>query len=160
MIDGAALFAENGVVSNLRYRVECGADWSTRHADVTGWIGERDVRLIMTRRRNGWDVDGVPVEAADFASLLDVDLGFTPATNTNAIRRLSLGVGAEAETTALWFDLDNWCVKPLRQVYRRLGVDLYEYASPDHDYRVVLKVNGHGLVVNYPKLWTAQATGD
>lgn len=100
-------------------------------------------------------VSGAPV-TGDISGLPDVDLGFTPATNANAIRRLDLAVGAAAETTALWLDVDNWAIKPLRQVYRRLAEDRYEYASPDHDYRVVLTVNGAGMVTDYPDLWAAR----
>lgn len=160
MIDGAVLFAEIGIVTNLRYRIECARDWSARRAEVSGWIGERDVDVVMIRTDGGWTVQGVPMLVENVAGLCDVDLGFTPATNTNAIRRLNLGVGQEAETTALWLDVDNWSVKPLRQIYRRLEVDRYEYVSPDNDYRAVLTVDDAGMVTDYPDLWVAEVLGD
>jgi hypothetical protein len=53
--------------------------------------------------------------------LLDVDLGFTPASNTNAIRRLDLGIGETTETIAVWLDTADWTVKPLTQSYERLS---------------------------------------
>ena len=108
-----------------------------------------------SRTGSDWTVRGVPV-VADVSGAGDVDLGFTPATNTNAIRRLSLAVGEAAETTALWLDVDNWSVKPLRQTYRRIDATQYEYASPDHGFSAVLDVNGAGLVTTYPDLWIAQ----
>lgn len=162
MIDGTALFAENGVVANLTYRIECGPDWRTQSACVRGWIGQRSVDVTITRCDAGWDVTGVPVAADSIervAGLNDVDLGFTPATNTNAIRRLGLAVGEEGETTALWLDVDNWIVRPLRQIYRRLGRDRYEYISPENDYAAVLLVNGASLVTEYPSLWVEEPPG-
>lgn len=158
MIDGAAVFVENGIVANLSYRVECSADWTSERAVVTGWLGERSVDVTLHRNGGCWDVCGVPVQG-DITGLCDVDLGFTPATNTNAMRRLGLNVGEEADVTALWLDVDNWAVKPLRQIYRRLARDRFEYTSPDHDYRTVLTLNAAGLVTDYPDLWSAQTAG-
>jgi hypothetical protein len=112
----------------------------------------------MIYTSDGWTVRGLPVKGS-VAGLGDVDLGFTPATNTNAIRRLNLDVGQEGETTALWLGADNWSVKPRRQIYRRLDADRYENVSPDNDYRVILAVNDVGLVTDYPDLWVAQ-TGE
>jgi len=37
-------------------------------------------------------------------ALRDIDLGFTPATNMNAIKRLQLPIGEHAEFTAVWLD--------------------------------------------------------
>ena len=88
--------------------------------------------------------------------LLDVDLGFTPASNTNAIRRLDLRIGASAETTALWLDTDDWTLKPLHQIYTRTGPNRYDYASPQHDYRATLVTDDFGAVLTYPALWQAR----
>lgn len=73
----------------------------------------------MTQDAAGiWTVDGVEIDGV--RGLLGIDLGFKPATNTDAIRRLGHAIGEEVETTAVWLDVDEWCFKPLRQVYRRL----------------------------------------
>ena len=163
VLDGAAVFAEGGVAFNLRYHVECTPDWHSRLATICGWAGERAVDLTLAAERRGgprssavnWTVRGAPVGALG-PDLQDVDLGFTPATNALAIRRLDLAVGDAAETTAIWLDVDGWTVRPLRQVYRRLDVDRYEYTSPDHDYRTELRVDDVGMVTDYPELWAAE----
>ena len=71
----------------------------------------------------------------------DIDLGFTPASNTNAIRRLNLSRDEAADTIAVWLDTGDWTVKSLRQSYRRGNGDTFDYISPQHDYRATLIVD-------------------
>ena len=87
--------------------------------------------------------------------LPDLDFGFTPATNTLAIRRLALAVGDDAAVTAAWLDPTDWALKPLRQTYRRTGPQTYAYASPDTGYQTTLTCNDFGVVTDYPGLWQA-----
>ena len=152
LIEGEARSRERGVATRFRYSVSCAPDWSTRSARVMGKAGERPVSFHVERgEESGWPLDGARLDFAD--DLLDIDLGFTPATNTNAIRRLALSIGARAETTALWFDTEDFSFKRLVQVYHRVGRDTYDYASPAHDYRARLRVNDAGQVLAYPGLW-------
>jgi len=153
-ISGSALYLDGKRAIKLDYRVSCNSDWSTRAAWVSRWVGSERKGLSISRDTAvTWTVDGVELEEA--AGLLDVDLGFTPATNTNAIKRLSLGVGDEAETTAVCLDTDDWCFKPLTQIYRRLSETEFAYCSPSHDYSATLIVDDFGIVREYPELWMA-----
>lgn len=153
-ISGTALYLDGEQATKLDYRVSCNSDWSTRAARVSGWVGsERRGLSISSDAAGKWTADDV--EPDGVMGLLDVDLGFTPATNTNAIKRLSLGIGDEAETTAVWLDTDDWCFKPLKQIYRRLSDSEFEYSSPSHDYRATLVVDDFGTVRAYPQLWMA-----
>ena len=86
---------------------------------------------------------------------MDIDLGFTPATNTVAVRRSCLAPGASVENTAAWFDESDWTLKPLRQTYHRVTEDRYEYESPANGFKATLLLDGAGLVRDYPSLWTA-----
>ena len=85
--------------------------------------------------------------------LSDVDLGFTPASNTNAIRRMDLHEGFGADCVAVWFDTEDWTVKRLLQNYHRTGPQTYAYASPRHDYRATLVTDGFAAITDYPGLW-------
>ena len=51
---------------------------------------------------------------------LDIDLGFTPATNMVAIRRLGLRVGQEAEAPAAWLNYKTMRLATLAQKYLRI----------------------------------------
>ena len=156
LIEGAAAFEEDGVVAALSYHVRTGTDWATRTARITGFAGARAIDIaIHSLPAGGFTVNGAVV--AGVAGLPDVDLGFTPATNLNAIRRLDLTVGEETETTAAWLDTQDWQVKPLRQMYRRIAADRFAYASLAHDYEAELETDEFGFVTRYPGLWQAIA---
>lgn len=153
-IEGTAVFEHDGGAAALTYRLLCDKQWSSRTATVRGWVGENDVELLIERARNGgWSVNGSKDDA--LAGLEDIDLGFTPASNTNAIRRLNLTEGEEAELVAVWLDTEDWNVKPLHQSLHRIGRNAYDYKSPLHDYRATLLVDDFGAVQKYPGLWVA-----
>jgi len=154
-IDGTAVFAHAEGPARLAYRVQCSADWTTQSAEVEGWVGARDLRLAIERDDAGrWMLDRTP--RPDLDGFSDVDLGFTPATNTNAIRRMDLEIGGEAQTTAAWLDTDDWTIKGLPQIYRRDGRDTFAYASPTHDYHAMLHIDTFGIVTDYPGLWRTE----
>lgn len=152
-IEGTAVFEHDYGAAALTYRLLCDKHWSSRKASVRGWVGENTVELLVERASDGsWSVNGRNNDA--LAGLEDIDLGFTPASNTNAIRRLNLPEGEEAESVSVWLDTEDWNVKPLHQWYRRIGGNAYDYESPMHDYRATLLVDEFGAVQEYPNLWT------
>lgn len=152
MIAGTAVFGHLGQVANLSYSLICDEQWASTLATITGWIGPKDFHMTIERDRDKhWCVDGEKIHVP--SGLQDIDLGFTPASNTIAIRRLSLSVGEQAKTVALWLDTDDWTVKPLRQRYRCIENNVFGYSSPQHDYHATITVNDFGVVTDYPKLW-------
>lgn len=155
--EGSAVFVEHGRVAALTYRLRCDDRWVSRSASVQGWIGGEPLAIEIARTGgNGWTVDGR--DAPELAGLSDIDLGFTPATNTNAIRRLDLAVGDRGETVAVWLDDSDWTVKPLPQSYARVAADRYDFASPG--FRARLTSDGFGAVVDYPELWTSETAAE
>ena len=153
-ISGSALYLERIEPAKFEYSVTCNSEWSSQAAQVSGWIGSERREFLVSRNAAGaWFANGEEIEGVH--GLLDIDLGFTPATNTNAIRRLALAVGEEAETTALWLDTEDWCFKPLTQVYRRTSETELSYRSPSHDYAATLLTDHFGIVRQYPHLWSA-----
>lgn len=153
-IEGRATFDHEGKVACLFYAVICASDWTTRKATVRGWVGRRSVSFDIQRDPIGdWILNGQAVP--DAGDLLDIDLGFTPASNTNAIRRIALSIGEKTETTALWLDTEDWTLKRLVQTYHRTSDTTYEYSSPQHGYHAKLTTNDFGVVQSYPKLWVA-----
>lgn len=154
MISGTAIYLERREPAMFEYTVLCNSDWSSQSAWVNGWFGSNMREFRISREPEGhWTIDGKRVAGLD--GLLDIDLGFTPATNTNAIRRLALKIGSEVVTTAAWLDTDDWCFKPLKQVYRRLSENEFAYRSPSHDYAANLVTDDFGIIRCYPKLWAA-----
>lgn len=159
IIVGTAIFLEGLEPAKFEYKVSCNSDWSSQTAWVDGWVGSTRRQLSVSRDPAGnWILDGAVVDGA--TGLLDIDFGFTPATNTNAIRRLRLGIGEETETTALRLDTNDWCFKPLRQVFRRLSENELGYNSPSHSYSATLLSDEFGIIREYPQLWTAVSKPD
>jgi hypothetical protein len=152
-VEGTAVFLEAGAPARLSYRVVCDDAWRTVTGRVSGWVGRARVGVRVARGDGDrWRVNGAAAAALD--GLIDVDLGFTPATNTLAIRRMGMGLGERAETVSAWLDPAGWTVRPLRQHYERLSEGVFAYRSPDHGFRARLETDSFGLVTEYPPLWT------
>jgi len=151
--EGTALFAADEGIANLSYRLFCDGEWVSTGAQVEGWIGAAFFSLRLRRMPEfGWLANNKRLEAV--SGLLDIDLGFTPASNTNAIRRLTPGKET-VETTAVWLDTADWTIKPLPQTYERLTATTFAYSSPTHEYSAVLEIDAFGVVTRYPGLWEA-----
>ena len=88
--------------------------------------------------------DGVVVDAPD---ALDVDLGFSPSTNTLPIRRLGLAIGESREIGVAWVLFPSFDVEYGRQTYTRLAERRWLYRSPG--YEAELTVDDVGLVERY-----------
>ena len=150
----ASFLEEGGLLCGLAYDIRCARDWTTRSARVSGFVDKGPLDWQVVRSESGvWSVNGEPQPSLD--GLVDVDLGFTPATNLVALRRLSLGVGASAPALAAWFPFPKLRMERMDQTYRRLAADRYDYTGID--YHEVLTVSPVGFVTDYPNLWTAVA---
>jgi hypothetical protein len=152
LLCGAALFAHEGLPCRLDYRVLCDAAFRTGSATVEGWAGSEPIRLRLAAGADRrWQLDGAVQPQVE--GCIDVDLGFTPATNLLALRRLDLPVGGEAEVRSAWLDFPGFTVEPLPQTYRRTSDTTYAYESDGGAFTAELRVNESGFVVHYPGLW-------
>lgn len=152
MISGQAIWRAPSGLAHFSYAVTHDMEWRCRHARIQGMLDDRQVDLTLTRNDDGQWTTGDRV-IPDSDHLQDIDLGFTPATNTPTLRRLMKSDDTRHEVDVLWLDEENWQLKPLRQIYERKDEGLWSYASPDHDFAAVLTVNAHGFVTDYPGLW-------
>ena len=157
-LSGAAAFREAGLACQLRYEVIADRAWRTRRASVSGTAGRRvvDVRIECTGRR-GWRLGGAALPR--LAGCVDVDLGFTPATNLLPIRRLALKVGERAEAPAAYLEFPRLRLIALPQIYRRLSPTRYAYESPSHDYSAALEVTPIGAIADYPGVFELVTSG-
>lgn len=151
-LEGAAVFHWDGRACQLRYAVDCDARWASRSATIEGWCGADEVAVGIERTDDGrWTLNGVPQPAA--AGLVDLDLGFTPATNLLPIRRLALTIGETSSAPAAYLSFPPKRLTRLDQTYERHDRTRYAYRAPVFDYAAVLTVNETGLVTDYPGLW-------
>ncbi|MBC8090105.1 MAG: putative glycolipid-binding domain-containing protein, partial [Phycisphaerae bacterium] len=82
-IHGAAVFWSERGVTHLKYEIHCNASWQTLRASVQGMVGDREVDHRIRRTASGiWTLGHIA--QPQLANCTDLDLGFTPATNTIA----------------------------------------------------------------------------
>jgi hypothetical protein len=146
---------DEAVPWSAEYRIAFDEQWTTLEAAVSVQRAGRSRKLQLRRESSGrWLADDCEVQAC--RGVLDVDLGVTPSTNTSAIRRLGLPVGASAELTATWVRFPDLTVQPLSQRYTRLAERTYLYESFRDGvvvFRARLEVDGAGLVERYEGLF-------
>lgn len=157
-LNGTVLGREQHRAFNLHYIVMLDHLWSATQASVEGAIDGAPFGHSARRSEDGtWFVDGESIEGSE--SCVDVDLGFTPATNSCALRRLNLAHGAEGESKALWLGLPIFEVKILRQRYLRESDSEYLYEAESGfesgPFSTVITVDHEGIVVDYPPFWAA-----
>ena len=153
---GTALLAVDGTPFEIRYTVLVDEQWHTRTVGAHVHSDAGDRRLAMTASGTGaWEVTDAPVAELDEA--LDVDLSWTPATNTLPIRRLRLAPGDAAEVTAAHIAFPDTNIAALPQRYQRISEDRYRYSTGDLS--AELLVDEDGLVRSYQGVWETVATG-
>ncbi len=155
-IEGSVVFTHKNYPCLLSYRIRCDRDWRTRTAAVVGWVGDQKISLLIdvdTHQR--WWMNKVEVPAV--AGCIDLDLNFSPSTNTIAIRRLNLMVGEQHEITAAWLRFPSFTLEPLPQTYQRLEQNRYRYESGGGQFVTDLVTDNSGFVTDYPGIWQAEA---
>jgi hypothetical protein len=157
-LTGAAIFWEIGRPCHLEYDVLADRAWHTRRARVWGYVGQKAVDLrIASAGAARWRLNGVPKPRV--TGCVDVDLGFTPATNLIALRRLALKVGQGAEAPAAYLAFPEMRLVRLPQTYRRTGRTEYQYEAPTVGYSGTLCVSPTGAVSRYPGLFERVTSG-
>ena len=155
-LDGAAVFQHEGAPARLAYRVACDGMWRTRDGHVRGWVGRREMDVRIVRAADGaWSINGRVVQGLE--PCVDLDLGFTPATNLLSIRRLALTDGQAAAVPVAWLDVMADTLEVLPQRYERRTPTTYWYESPTAGYTALLETTPAGFVSRYPDLWETDA---
>ena len=160
-LDGMAAYLEGGAPAQLAYQLSTDAAWRTTGGLVRGWIGDRRVDLTIVREPDGpWWLNGAVVAGLD--RLVDLDFGFTPATNLPQLKRLALAIGQAADLRVAWLDpaTGTGALTMLPQRYERRSATAYWYESPTTSYRATLEVLASGFIRRYPGLWEAEAPGE
>jgi hypothetical protein len=148
---------EGGMHMQLDYIIDCDYRWCTRSAVVTGASAGGPVRLAFTADGMGaWTLNRTPLPLVEGA--LDIDLGFTPATNLLPIRRLDLDVGQRANVLTAWLRSPELRVEPLGQSYHRESARVFRYNAliDGQPFRARLDTDEFGCVARYEGLWEAE----
>ena len=154
-LDGTAIFLDKRVPAQLTYHVACDRAWRTKRGQVCGWLGTQAIKLNIVRTSEGvWTLNGVAVPGLE--NCIDLDLGFTPATNLLQLRRIALVVGQAADVPVAWLEESTGILQVLPQRYERRAIAEYWYEAPRFDYAALLEVSPAGFIHRYPGLWEAE----
>jgi uncharacterized protein len=148
----------------LHYAVALATDWSTRVVEIamrSGAASEPRTLKLTVAPDQRWQIVRVPVpdpampadDVVTLHGLVDVDLGFSPVTNTLPIRRLDPAIGEAIAVTAAWVRFPELTVEPLPQRYIRLAERRYRYESAGGAFVAEIEVDDLGLVTTYEGGW-------
>ncbi|HEV7433549.1 MAG TPA: putative glycolipid-binding domain-containing protein [Pseudorhizobium sp.] len=123
-LSGQSTFLDPRGPTALRYVLTLDGNWVTRAGRITGFIDDRAIDDHIVRSASGWRINGRAVGMGD---ILDLDLGFTPATNMVQLRRVSLAIGASTSFDFAWHEAGGEELQRLPQEYRRASDYDYPY---------------------------------
>jgi uncharacterized protein len=155
LLQGTAAFSDSCGPASVAYDVEADLEWRAKRGSVRGFLGDRTFYYDIRRESEGWFLNGSVIEG--LKHLVDLDYGFTPATNILHLRRNTSALGKTASFSVAWFDLENGSLTELRQIYERRSETTYWYASPRSAYEGLIEMASSGFVKIYPGLWRLEA---
>ena len=138
--------------AEAKYEIVCDRSFRTRRANVSvrDATGERTLQIATESGR--WYENGR--ENRTVAGALDIDLGWSPSTNTLPIKRLQLEIGqTSGEFMAAWVRFPELTLQPLSQEYVRLAERQYRYSSRGGAFTANLLVDDEDLVLDYEGFW-------
>ena len=153
-LTGLTVLPLDGTPCKIDYEVVADEGWRTTAATIVVTTPARETRIALTQKEPGrWALDGAP--APWLADCTDVDLGWTPATNTLPIRRAAVPTGGSVTIAAAWVRYPELEVVASRQRYTRLALDRWRYESGTYDFELATDA-ASGLVLAYgDDLWRA-----
>jgi uncharacterized protein len=148
----------------VHYAVALSTDWSTRMVEIamrSGAAPRPGTLKLTVAPEQRWQIERKPApdtsvpqdDPPALHGLVDVDLGFSPVTNTLPIRRLDLAIGEAVELTAAWVRFPELTIEPLPQRYIRLAERRYRYESAGGAFVAEIEVDDLGLVTTYEGGW-------
>jgi len=149
---GTILTLAGNAAVEAKYEIGCDRSFRTRRANVSvrDATGERTLQIATESGR--WDENDR--ENQTVRGALDIDLGWSPSTNTLPIKRLQLEIGqTSGEFMAAWVRFPELTLQPLSQKYVRLAERQYRYSSRGGAFTANLLVDDEDLVLDYEGFW-------
>jgi hypothetical protein len=156
VLRGAIIASAESGPAEARYEILCDDSWQTRRADISLRDGTAERSLQVTVGDGRWYANGRMHES--LAGCRDIDLEWSPSTNTIPLRRLRLPIGeTSGPLIAAWVRFPHLTLQPLVQEYERISELHYRYSSNGGKFVAEIVVDEEGLVLNYEGLWQRAA---
>ena len=119
-VHGDLVGSANGAPCRAWYQLDLDATWGVRRLRAAWSSATALTRLHLQRDAGGgWQVNGRP--RPDLSTCVDIDLEWSPLTNSLPIRRLDFAVGDQRELTMAYIAAAELTVTPDGQRYTRLA---------------------------------------
>jgi len=149
---GTILTVFEGGPAEAHYEIVCDRTWRTRSAEISTSDGNNERRLRVQTKNGRWYENDQPNETVN--GCIDIDLGWSPSTNTLPIRRLRLEVGqSSGPVMAAWVRFPDLTLQPLSQAYVRVSDQQYRYSSRGETFVAQITVDDEDLVLDYEGFW-------
>jgi uncharacterized protein len=152
-LSGLILQAHQDEPYVVRYSIDVDDAWRTRAVQIEVENAGQHRITLAADGAGHWLRDGERVPAVE--NCLDVDLEWSPSTNTLPVRRLGLALGETKTVAAAWVRFPSLAVQRLDQSYERLEERRYRYRSGR--FTADLTVDEDGVVLQYGVNWKAVA---
>ena len=152
ILRGTIIALAEHVATEVRYEIVCDESWHTRRADISLRDGGVE-RVLATAVENGqWYENGRVNKTV--AGCIDIDLEWSPSTNTIPIRRLRLAVGQKSgPVAAAWVRFPELRLQSLHQEYERTSKQCYRYSSGGGAFVAEITVDEESLALSYEGFW-------
>ncbi|RDJ99941.1 putative glycolipid-binding domain-containing protein [Paraburkholderia lacunae] len=151
-VESAVVGQRYGKAYGLHYKVRCDSQWRTRYA----WlkiVGGGELELHGDGAGHWRDGHGILLSSIE--GCIDIDIAATPFTNTLPIRRLQLAVGERQPISVAYISTPDLQVTRVEQAYSCIELNHeYRYEGIFRNFTANMKVDGDGLVIDYPTLFT------
>jgi len=156
---GTILTLAADAAAEAKYEIVCDCSFRTRRANVSVRDATGEHTLQIATENGRWYENGR--ENKTVIDALDIDLGWSPSTNTLPIRRLKLEIGqTSGEFMAAWVRFPDLTLQPLPQEYVRLADRQYRYSSRSGAFVANLLVDDDDLVIDYERFWQRVTNGN
>ena len=139
----------------IKYQIVCGADWNVQKVRVEDLLNDKSLVFMNDADGNWTDEKNNPLK--ELKGCLDVDIRITPFTNTFPINRLKLSLHESREIAVVYFKIPGLTFSKLDQRYTFIAQEkdhkVYKYESLDSGFTSEIKVDGNGLVTDYPGIF-------
>ena len=143
-----------GGVRRGGYTLICDTAWRTLELRimVEQAPGQMAARHLLATGDGRWtDADGIHLPELD--GCVDVDIAWTPLTNTLPVRRLGRWSGREEAIRVVYVALPGLALSAMEQRYTGLADGHVRYASVTSGVTRDLTMDGEGFVLEYPDLF-------
>lgn len=159
LLRGTILHLHDNRPVEARYSIACDSGWHTVSARIEVRDNTQERILQIETRADHWIANGNPQPQLD--GCFDIDLGWSPSTNTLPIRRLNLVMGSgSGPVVAAWVKFPELVLEPLPQEYYRLTDRTYRYSSRGGAFTADIFIDEHGLIDEYKGFWKRVVSED